>query len=118
MKTAPVVSKVDLIMSLSTSWDEAESSMFIDSSQDGFNACSITFFKGDYRTTVGLVYTKDGGAARLFNANMDIIAQSIEKLSQSDYHGIRNMMLKIQEALPAPKGVDADSILSKIRKDK
>jgi|WetSurSiteA1Bulk_404760.scaffolds.fasta_scaffold39196_1 hypothetical protein len=116
--TAPVVSKVDLILALSNLWDVSDSSMFVDSSETGYEACSITFFKGDYRSTIGLVYTKKGGAARIFNVNMDTIAQSIEKFSQADYYGIRNMMLKIQKGLPMPVGVDLEDLLKKIKEER
>ena len=102
--TAPVVSKVDLIMALSNLWDNSDYSMFIDSSVEGYSACSITFFSGDSRSTVGLVFTKDGGSARICNANMEPVAQSLERFVQSDYYGIRNMMLKIQEELTITQG--------------
>ena len=116
--TAPVVSKVDLIMAISNLWDESDSCIFVDSSRSDFTACSITFFRGLYRSTVGLVYTKAGGAARIFNANMDPVAQSIEKFTQEDYYGIRNMMLKIQKELPLPEGVDVEKILKDLETDK
>lgn len=113
--TAPVVSKVDLIMAMSNLWDVSDYSMFIDSSEEGFYACSITFFKGPERSTVGLVYTKEGGGARICNSNMEPVAQSIERFSQEDYHGIRNMMIRIQKALPLPKNIQMDEIIKEVK---
>jgi hypothetical protein len=112
---APVVSKVDLIMALSNLWDNSDYSMFIDSSEEGFSACSITFFKGSDRSTVGLVFTKDGGSARICNANMEPVAQSLERFSQADYYGIRNMMIKIQKELPLPKAINIEDIMKELK---
>jgi hypothetical protein len=111
---APVVSKVDLIMALSTLWENSDYSMFIDSSEGDSSACSITFFMGESRSTVGLVFTKKGGAARICDANMEPVAQSLEKFSLEDYYGIRNMMLKIQKALPLPKAINIEDIMKEI----
>lgn len=113
--TAPVVSKVDLIIAMTDLWDVSDYSMFIDSSEEGFSACSITFFKGPERSTVGLVFTKDGGGARICNASMEPVAQSIERFSQEDYYGLRNMMIKIQKALPLPKNVRIEEIMEEVK---
>lgn len=111
IKVAPTLGQVDVAFVLSQLWEVAEACFFIDSNEEDYLACSITCFKEDERVTLGLVYTKNGGAARLFNGQMQIVAQSVEKLSQEDYYGFRNMMLRMDNTLPKPLGVSKEDLL-------
>jgi hypothetical protein len=107
----PSLTTTDVVITLSNLWDDSDSCMFLDASEDNFHACSLTFFKGVNRSTVGIVYTTQGGMARIFNSDMETIAQSVGKFTIADYHGIRNMMFKIQKALPLPDGISMDDII-------
>jgi hypothetical protein len=109
-KVAPIMTLVDIITTLSNLWDDSTNSIFIDSSDLGFLACSITFLKDNDRAIVGMVYTKDGAAARIFNGQMEVVAQTLEKISQEDFYGVYSLMLQIQKELPIPAGVDRNSL--------
>jgi hypothetical protein len=108
---APVMSKLDLIITISNLSDSAGSCMFVDSSENDYRACSTTFFQGKERATIGIVYTAEKwGTARVFNGQMKVVAEVVERLTVDEYNGIRNMMLKIQKDLGTPGGLDADDL--------
>ncbi len=108
-KVAPIMTFVDIITTLSNLWDDSSNSIFLDSSEPGCLACSITFFKDNDRATIGIVYTEDGGAARIFDGQMKVVAQTLEKISQEDFYGVYVLMLQIQKELPIPVGLDRNS---------
>lgn len=111
IRVAPALSQVDVVLILSQLWEVAESCLFIDSSEEDYLACSITCFKGAERATVGMVYTASGGAARVFNGQMQVIAQTPERLKQENYNGLKNMMLEMQKSLPSPIGITEQDLL-------
>ena len=111
LKVAPVISQVDLVVVLSNMWEASDAAFFIDSSEEDFRACSITFYQKEERATIGIVYAAGGGTARVFNGRMKVVGQLIERLTVDDYHGLYNMMLKIQQSLPSPMGITAADII-------
>ena len=115
INVAPALSHVDITLILSKLWDASDHCFFIDSSEKDYLACSITCFKGTTRATIGMVYTKNGGAIRVFNGQMEVVGQTHEKIKQEDYHGIKNMMLEMQKSLPTPPGVTLDDILKEMK---
>ena len=114
IKVSPALSHVDITLLLSKLWDISEHCLFVDSSEKDYLACSITCFKGTNRATIGLVYTKNGGAARVFNSKMEVIGQTHEKLNQESYNGIKNMMLQMQKAIPYPPNVTVEDVLKEM----
>ena len=107
---APTLTPVDVVLTLSNLWEISNSAFFVDTSEMDYLACSITCFRGKDRATVGIVYTKGGGAARIFDEKMRIVGQTVEKMNQEDYHGIRNMMLDMQKDLPVPAGISPEDL--------
>ena len=114
-KIAPIMSLVDVIMVISNLWDDSSNSIFLDSSEPGALACSLTFFNKKDRATIGMVYTKDGGAARILNGQMGVVAQTLEKISQEDFYGVYNMMLRVQKDLPVPTGIDMEKVMKELQ---
>lgn len=110
IKVTPQLNIVDVALALSELWEISDSCLFMDNGEDDYAACSITCFRGKERATLGLVYTKNGGAAQIFNGQLEVVAQSLEKLSQEDYYGLRNMMLQINKNLPTPTDVSKDDL--------
>jgi hypothetical protein len=108
--TQPIVSQLDFIMTLSNLSETADYCVFLDASEEGFKACSLTFFHKDSHATLAVVYTAQGGIARIFNSQMKTVAQVLENITLEDYHGIQNAMLKIQEDLGTPPGVDKEFV--------
>jgi hypothetical protein len=104
-KVPIIMTLVDVITTLSNLWDDSTNSIFLDSSELGCLACSITFLKDNERATIGIVYTENGGAARIFDGQMKVVAQTLEKISQEDFYGVYVLMLRIQKELPVPAGV-------------
>jgi hypothetical protein len=105
-KIATTMTLVDIITILSNLWDDSTNSIFLDTSELGCLACSITFLKDNDRATIGMVYTKDGGAACIFNGQMKVIAQTLETISKEDFYGVYVLMLQIQKELPIPAGLE------------
>lgn len=114
-----VLSLVDVVILMSNLWEESKASLFVDSSEQNAMACSLTFFsdndrelfKRGKRSTVGAVYTTDGGAVKVFNGQMKVVSQTFNQLTQEDFQGLYNMMLHIQKALPPPQGVSSKEVL-------
>ena len=111
IQIAPQLTGVDIALVLSELWEISDSCLFIDNDEDGYLACSITCFNSHGRASLALVYTKSGGAARIFDGQMQLVGQTIEKLTQEDYHGFRNLMVKMDSTLPDPEGISKEDLL-------
>ena len=105
-KVVPIMTLVDVITILSNLWDDSTNSIFLDASELGSLACSITFFKDNDRATIGIVYTEGGGEARIFDGQMKLVAETLEKISEEDFYGVYVLMLQIQKELPMPAGIN------------
>lgn len=96
-----IVTKTDLVLTLSKLWEKADKCLFVDSSEDGVESCCLTFFSGIYRASVGMAYKDGQGAARIYDGQMKTKAQTFENLEEYEFKGLYNFMLKIQEDLPS-----------------
>lgn len=93
-----LISVVDYVITLTNLAEISDSCSFVEPPDTpDQKTCGVTFIKEDDSATLGLLYDTSGATASVFNGQMEVVAQVNEKLSLSDYWGLRNYMLKVYQ---------------------
>jgi hypothetical protein len=73
--------------------------MYADATKGDYYGSSLTMMSDAGVITFGVVHSKDGNGARVFNKNMDTMMVVEEPIMLSDFKEVQKLMLKINKKI-------------------
>lgn len=93
------ISKEKFLTLLKESEKMSNNCMYADASQDDYYGSSLTMMGDAGVMTFGVVHSKDGNGARVFNKNMETMMVVDEPILLKDFKELQKVMLKINKKI-------------------
>lgn len=93
------ISKEKFVTLLKESEKMSNNCMYADASKDDYYGSSLTMMSEAGVMTFGVVHSKDGNGARVFNKNMETMMLVDEPILLKDFKELQKVMLKINKKI-------------------